>query len=134
MNRSSRMKVLYDSLPTIECQGRCHVSCGPIFVNTFEWNAIGKPAAGKTIDCPMLVDRRCSVYQARPLICRLWGVVDEMKCPWGCVPSRRMEPEEIQRVMDEWRAISGEIKSLVDIESVRATLAPAFLNPNRRFS
>lgn len=35
-------------------------------------------------DCPALVADRCSVYEDRPLICRLWGAVESMPCPHGC--------------------------------------------------
>jgi hypothetical protein len=26
------------------------------------------------------------VYTIRPTICRLWGVIDALACPWGCKP------------------------------------------------
>jgi Fe-S-cluster containining protein len=38
----------------------------------------------RTQDCPALVDGRCSVYEDRPLICRLWGAVESMPCVHGC--------------------------------------------------
>ena len=41
-------------------------------------------AGERTIDCPALVDGRCSVYEHRPLICRLWGAVESLPCPHGC--------------------------------------------------
>ncbi len=41
--------------------------------------------AGKL--CPALTMlRRCGVYEARPMICRLWGMVPMMRCNYGCVP------------------------------------------------
>ncbi len=33
--------------------------------------------------CPYLKDRRCSIYDARPLICRHFGI-EEGLCPHGC--------------------------------------------------
>jgi hypothetical protein len=30
---------------------------------------------------------RCSVYEERPLLCRLWGAVEKMTCQFGCVPA-----------------------------------------------
>lgn len=45
--------------------------------------------------CPALDDRkRCSAYDKRPMICRLWGVVETMKCPHGCRPSPRYLTDE----------------------------------------
>src|SRR2546429_6087610 len=34
----------------------------------------------------MLRNGRCTVYEVRPMICRLWGMVEGMQCPHGCVP------------------------------------------------
>lgn len=36
--------------------------------------------------CPALVKKRCSGYEGRPLICRLFGVAEGMPCPYGCKP------------------------------------------------
>ena len=38
----------------------------------------------------------CTVYSIRPLVCRLWGVVNTslMRCPHGCKPTRWVTDEE----------------------------------------
>ncbi len=37
--------------------------------------------------CPYLTDDfACSIYPARPVICRLWGAVEELPCAHGCAP------------------------------------------------
>lgn len=33
-----------------------------------------RQAAGEAVACPLLVDDRCSIYEARPLICRTQGL------------------------------------------------------------
>lgn len=46
----------------------------------------------KTMNCPYLTkEKLCGIYENRPLLCRLWGLVDEprMRCPHGCKPSPR---------------------------------------------
>lgn len=102
------LRRLYDELPTIECQGKCQDSCGPIGMSDEEYERIcrhlGRPIsdAGKAdqgvriwppppdLTCPLLgVDGRCTIYRLRPLICRLWGVVESMPCPYGCRPQPR---------------------------------------------
>jgi hypothetical protein len=46
-------------------------------------------------NCPALtVLGRCSIYEDRPTICRLWGVVESMPCPWGCRPDRYLTDEQ----------------------------------------
>lgn len=34
--------------------------------------------------CPFLKDARCSIYEIRPAICRLWGNTERLRCPFGC--------------------------------------------------
>lgn len=90
---------IYRSIPTVACQGLCTQSCGPIDMSPEERRRIAAqgvtipPAAEalhaiisgeQTGDCPALADGRCSVYNDRPLICRLWGAVESMPCPHGC--------------------------------------------------
>ena len=85
---------LYSELPRLDCKGLCADSCGPIVMSRVEWDRIGqvlghKPQA-KGIDCPMLAAGRCTVYDVRPAICRLWGIAEEMPCPFGCKPERTL--------------------------------------------
>jgi Fe-S-cluster containining protein len=100
MNRKKRQKIerkleeFYKSLPTVNCKGLCQESCGPIAMTEFEYDRLMEKAKNPlTISdddgtCSMLKDGRCSVYEVRPLICRLWGLTKEMECPHGCVPTR----------------------------------------------
>jgi len=101
----ARLDELYAQLPTINCTGACWGSCGPIDMTHRERQRIrehGVKIPHYTVTelaivalsnegamCPALVNRRCSVYLARPLICRLYGITEAMKCPHGCVPSPR---------------------------------------------
>jgi Fe-S-cluster containining protein len=42
------------------------------------------------IDCPMLVDESCCVYESRPMICRQWGVVgNSQQCMNGAMVAVR---------------------------------------------
>jgi Fe-S-cluster containining protein len=41
---------------------------------------------GEEYYCPALKDGRCTVYEIRPTICRLWGATQSMPCPHGCTP------------------------------------------------
>jgi hypothetical protein len=61
---------------------------------------------GKTVDCPLLRQGRCTVYAVRPLICRLWGVVESMPCPWGCRPERFLTVEEGEALMRQAEGLS----------------------------
>lgn len=101
---------IYASLPRIECQRKCGESCGPVFMSRIEWQRIiarvGRvvtptPEQAESLTCPLLTGNDCSVYDLRPVICRLWGLVDSplMRCPWGCVPERWLSDEEAETVL-----------------------------------
>lgn len=91
---------LYAELPTIACQRKCESSCGPILMSRIEDERITKklgyepvmtldPTNPRSFRCPMLRDGLCAVYAIRPMLCRLWGIVETLPCPWGCKPEPR---------------------------------------------
>lgn len=52
------------------------------------------PTVDADLTCSLLRDDRCSVYDIRPSICRLWGLVESMPCLWGCKPDRYLTDPE----------------------------------------
>ncbi len=108
---------IYESLPKIACTGACHDCCGPISWGTREAKLVtrvtGKPATfvthGDSIRCNYLDEsKRCEVYALRPLICRIYGLVPAMKCPFGCVPERWLTDEEARELLRRIRPIVGD--------------------------
>ncbi|MDP3767828.1 MAG: hypothetical protein Q8S13_07420, partial [Dehalococcoidia bacterium] len=78
---SAAVDALYARLPTIACRRRCQESCGPVLMSRGEWARITErlgytPEGDASLRCPMLVGNHCNVYAIRPLICRLWGLVE----------------------------------------------------------
>ena len=106
-----RLKIddLYDRLPDVACKGLCHKQCCAIRMTKTEWARIqqqlGHTPVAKSIEvCPMLTkDKRCGVYEIRPLICRMYGLVQghRMKCPHGCVPTRWLGHEEAGELLKQ---------------------------------
>jgi len=91
---------IYRALPRIACKGLCHEACGPIAGADGEIERLER-VAGKPLSvrpdgqCSMLTaEGRCSVYAARPLICRLFGVAGGLECPHGCKPDRMLSKRE----------------------------------------
>ena len=92
------LDALYATLPRLDCRRQCGAFCGPIKVGPDEWRRIvtrvgGEPSARTLmlgLRCPFVTDTGlCSVYDVRPMVCRLWGAVRTvMACPHGCEPSR----------------------------------------------
>lgn len=89
---------LYRAVPHVACRGLCTDSCGPVPMSEAEHmrvrakgvdipvieDALTAIKNGDAPTCPALVNNRCSVYDVRPLICRMWGAVESMPCPHGC--------------------------------------------------
>ena len=98
----------YATIPSSNCKGLCQECCGPVGMTRLEWDRIiarvGKtpsptPEQAKRLECPLLADGKCTVYDIRPLVCRLWGVEPSMPCPFGCEPDRPFTTEDGIQVM-----------------------------------
>lgn len=95
--RRDSLQAIYAKLPRLKCRGKCSISCGPIGMSDAEEQRLAENGVRVDIThhringpatCNQLTDdRRCAIYEMRPLICRLWGMVEFMKCKHGCVPS-----------------------------------------------
>lgn len=94
----AELDALYATLPKLDCQGRCYDSCGPISTSARERVRMEALAGCKLgvngLTCSLLKDGRCSVYPVRPMICRLWGVVESLPCHYGCRPEGGLLPDE----------------------------------------
>jgi len=66
-----------------------------------------------TMECVFLMGNHCLAYKIRPLVCRIWGCVDNefMRCEFGCIPSRWLTNREVKQlhmdviqIQKEWQA------------------------------
>jgi hypothetical protein len=135
------LQALYDRVPAIpDCTGQCWISCGPTDRSGREDQRIR--AAGykiapvdealRRIDtywCEALTeDKRCAVYEMRPMICRLWGAVEGMKCPYGCVPEGGwLTDQEGDELLAESLRVGGSRFSHVPPDELRAAVAGEFM-------
>jgi hypothetical protein len=92
-----QLDALYAELPKLDCKGKCWKCCGKVLMAPGERERLRREGGVDvpTVDqmrregrelCPALKNHRCTVYTARPLMCRLWGIEEGMRCPYGCVP------------------------------------------------
>lgn len=131
------LQAVYDQIPAIpDCTGQCWISCGPIDMTSRERQRIrargyrisqpDKAAmSADTFWCEALTgDKRCAVYEMRPFVCRIWGAVEDMKCPFGCVPEGGwLSSERGWELMAAVREIGGE--SVLDHEPSAAAFRAA---------
>ncbi len=92
--RFQALAALYAELPRMQCQGLCSDSCYSLaqtpleqaYVRSRTGVQLGLVQAPPTA-CPALgMLKTCTVYEARPMICRLWGMTPGMRCQYGCEP------------------------------------------------
>jgi len=85
---------LYAELPVMRCQGLCSDSCYSLVQTRLEREHV-RAQTGVRLDlvqapptpCRALTMlNQCGVYEARPMICRLWGMTAGMRCQYGCEP------------------------------------------------
>jgi len=132
MQKTEKLKRVYDKIPKMNCQRKCQEACGPIAMSQLEYKILCQRSGKKklvtddSMTCPLLNNGACTAYHDRPLICRLWGVVDnpKMKCPHGCVPERWLSDQEAGRLMDEVRKISGGELQIVTPEGMLDAVPP----------
>lgn len=85
------VRAIWSRVPSVNCRGLCVEACGPIAMSDAEEAILDRRGVRvgfdrETLTCNQLKFGRCQVYEDRPLVCRLWGAVPEMRCPFGCEP------------------------------------------------
>ena len=116
-----QVAALYARIPKIECRGKCQVFCGAI-VQLGAYTEAERPQVERAMDEAAIVragdaspltcraldrDGRCGIYDARPAICRFWGVTEGMTCPHGCEPDRLLTQAEMHEILSGLAAIAG---------------------------
>jgi Fe-S-cluster containining protein len=118
------LDALYAELPSLECRGLCWHSCGPVDMSTAERERIAERGVdipgytmaaatryretGAVDACPALGPfKTCGVHDIRPMICRLWGMTETMRCPHGCRPTRELSEQEQYAFLQRSRELGG---------------------------
>jgi Fe-S-cluster containining protein len=110
MGNLAKLDAALRQIPAFTCKPGCSECCGPVAMSRLEWQRICDRLGYKpnrnmeaSLDCPMLKDGRCSVYDIRPTICRLFGTVNVplMLCPHGCRPERLLPDAEAGMLLNK---------------------------------
>ncbi|HLA03166.1 MAG TPA: hypothetical protein VJ019_10440 [Aestuariivirga sp.] len=86
---------IYQEIPAFHCKPGCTRCCGIVPWSGIEWRRIADKRAATGIACPYVRQGRCEIYDLRPIICRLFGAVDDgrIRCPEGCGPTFPLSQE-----------------------------------------
>lgn len=112
MSERNIIKRLRKAIPVMNCKSGCHDCCGPIMFSKWERNRVPKLKVS-VVDCPYLKNDGCSIYDERPIICRLFGAtveVPQIMCPHGCKPSKPLTKIEAGNIMSEYLTLFPFIK------------------------
>lgn len=108
----SELSRLYAKVPNANCCGQCVHSCYNVPAFAFEPivaltdpKYVHNPGFANIVilsekdgKCPHLIDGRCSQYENRPLVCRLYGSSVPLPCPFGCKPDRLLSKAEADSI------------------------------------
>lgn len=106
---------VYARIPDVACRGLCHSQCtivpaGPGErarmaaaghpIPTWQDGVLASMKAGRTLSCPALsAFGSCRAHQARPAICRMFGVAEGLPCEHGCTPERVLPEVEARALL-----------------------------------
>jgi Fe-S-cluster containining protein len=63
--------------------------------------------------CPYLKNDRCSIYEVRPIVCRLQGTVDELPCKHN--KKIKLSKKQVKEIKDEMDKLVKEMDSVGQI-------------------
>ncbi|MFI6803288.1 YkgJ family cysteine cluster protein [Streptosporangium canum] len=114
----AELATLYARIPQVACQGLCgpvdctdDIGMGPRERQRLRQAGVAMPtreqakqraAAQGQGPCPALEEGRCSAYEVRPAICRIYSATEGMACPHGCpvIDSRPLSRAEAFALVD----------------------------------
>jgi uncharacterized protein len=91
-------------IPSFACVPGCHDCCGPVTASSEELSRLPLKSAAEhdaalaEYNCVHLGPQGCTVYEQRPLICRLFGTTATLPCPRGQGPEQMIESAVEARV------------------------------------
>jgi hypothetical protein len=99
---------LYDRIPDFECEEGCTECCGPVPFSKWEKSQILDNRKATSLNCPYSRTGKCEIYENRPLMCRLFGAVEDMQCHRGCGPEKYLTREEAFEILTKYQKMIME--------------------------
>ena len=104
------LEALYRMIPDFNCKPDCIQCCeNKIQFAPEEREKAPKPEEDREdAFCSYVCENGCTIHEIRPLLCRIYGNSELMKCPHGCGPERLLSEAETRRIIKEYVRIKEE--------------------------
>jgi Fe-S-cluster containining protein len=110
VNKKEKKELLEElrrMIPSFSCLPGCHRCCGPVPFSKIEREAIEHKKRGSTegLACAYECEEGCSIYEDRPIICRLFGVISDplMQCSYGFMSETVLNKEQVDKMLDIYK-------------------------------
>jgi len=104
MNKQQILEDLRRMIPSFTCIPGCTICCGPVPFSKIERKAVKGKKRGSTegLACAYECKEGCSIYEHRPIICRLFGTVNDpsIQCKYGFMPETVLSKVQADRIME----------------------------------
>lgn len=104
MTKKFKQKIDLDEIrkkiPTFTCKKGCHDCCGPVPFSKKEWKRVKDKRKATSINCPYIGEKGCDIYEERPMMCRLFGAIEDLRCPHGCRPFYFLSRKEAKEILE----------------------------------
>ncbi len=100
---------LYAKIPRFKCIEGCTDCCGPVPWSSFELAAAGltaPPPERADKQCQFALKGGCEIHERRPLMCRLFGTVEDLRCPHGRGPLQLLSVDEGHAIVRRYKRIA----------------------------
>ena len=109
MNIKEKHQQLYSQIPSFKCKANCTDCCGPVPISSYEAKQLGipgqhlTPTKPGTLKCIFASKTGCTVYDKRPMMCRLFGTTKHplLTCFHGCRPKNQLTKTKARKLITQ---------------------------------
>ena len=118
----TKMEDIYNNIPKVSCK-HCHDCCGPIIwfkteeilmkdymkkhkIENIKFTS--EEFKKNDMKCPFLKNDRCSIYQVRPIVCRLQGNTPDLPCRYN--KNTYLPEESIKKIKNDFYELNKKIQ------------------------
>lgn len=110
MTEDQEIKDLYSMIPEVIGCTNCGNCCGPVPFAPVESKKvvpIKKVFKGEDLSCPYRKEGKCSIYENRPLMCRLFGATDppDLMCPNGAKAEKTLSKKKTSKIIRRYQQL-----------------------------